>query len=359
MMTMIRKYFHAVTLLVALCCAQVSCTEKAPSPTPGQPEPETPTTKPSIERGTFAKGADVSWLTQMESEGLTFKNKKGATTECMKLLKEDCGVNAIRLRVWVNPVEGWNNIYDVLVKARRADALGLRLMIDFHFSDTWADPGQQAIPAAWTGYSLSQTKTAVASHVKEMLTLLKKFDIEPEWVQIGNETRLGMLWPLGHLDTNNGANYAELTNAGYDAVKAIFPDAKVIVHVDCGNELWLYTNLFDKLKAHGGKYDMIGMSLYPESSNWSKMVDDCVSNISTVSQRYNVPVMVCEIGMDYNLADICKQCISTLMSKGRATGRLEGIFYWEPQAPANYNGGYNKGCFNQGKPTVALDAFTE
>ena len=263
MMTMIRKYFHAVTLLVALCCAQVSCTEKDSSPTPGQPEPETPTTKPTIERGTFAKGADVSWLTQMESEGLTFKNKKGATTECMKLLKEDCGVNAIRLRVWVNPVEGWNNIYDVLVKARRADALGLRLMIDFHFSDTWADPGQQAIPAAWTGYSLSQTKTAVASHVKEMLTLLKKFDIEPEWVQIGNETRLGMLWPLGHLDTNNGANYAELTNAGYDAVKAIFPDAKVIVHVDCGNELWLYTNLFDKLKAQGGKYDMRGMSLYP------------------------------------------------------------------------------------------------
>ena len=358
-MTMIRKYFHAVILLAALCCAQVSCTEDDPAPAPSQPEPETPTTKPTIERGTFAKGADVSWLTQMESEGLTFKNKKGVTTECMTLLKEDCGVNAIRLRVWVDPIEGWNNIYDVLVKARRADALGLRLMIDFHFSDTWADPGQQALPAAWANYSLSQAKTAVANHVKEMLTLLKKFDIEPEWVQIGNETRLGMMWPLGHLDTNNGKNYAELTNTGYDAVKAIFPDAKVIVHVDCGNELWLYTNLFDKLKANGGKYDMIGMSLYPESSNWSKMVDDCASNINTVSQRYNVPVMVCEIGMDYNLADICKQCISTLMSKGRATGHLEGIFYWEPQAPANYNGGYNKGCFNQGKPTVALDAFIE
>ena len=341
--------------MIAFACIQFSCTENDPAPTPDQPE----VTPPTIERGTFAKGADVSWLTQMESEGLTFKNKKGVTTECMKLLKEDCGVNAIRLRVWVDPVEGWNNIYDVLVKARRANALGLRLMIDFHFSDTWADPGQQAIPAAWTGYSLSQSKTAVAAHVNEMLTLLKRFNIEPEWVQIGNETRLGMLWPLGHLDTNNGANYAELTNAGYDAVKAIFPDAKVIVHVDCGNELWLYTNLFDKLKANGGKYDMIGMSLYPEASNWQKMVDDCVSNISTLYQKYNVPIMVCEIGMDYNLADICKRCISTLMSKGRATGHLEGIFYWEPQAPANYNGGYNKGCFSNSKPTMALDAFTE
>ena len=355
MTTMIQKYLHAAILMIAFACIQFSCTENDPAPTPDQPE----VTPPMIERGTFAKGADVSWLTQMESEGLTFKNKKGVTTECMKLLKEDCGVNAIRLRVWVDPVEGWNNIYDVLVKARRANALGLRLMIDFHFSDTWADPGQQAIPAAWTGYSLSQSKTAVAAHVNEMLTLLKRFNIEPEWVQIGNETRLGMMWPLGHLDTNNGSNYAELTNAGYDAVKSIFPEAKVIVHVDCGNELWLYTNLFDKLKANGGKYDMIGMSLYPEASNWQKMVDDCVTNISTLNQKYNVPIMVCEIGMDYNLADICKRCISTLMSKGRATGHLEGIFYWEPQAPANYNGGYNKGCFSNSKPTVALDAFTE
>lgn len=354
-MTMIWKYFNTTILLVAFSCIQFSCTTEDTPSIPSQSELTTPT----IERGTFAKGADVSWLTQMESEGLTFKNKKGVTTECMKLLKEDCNVNAIRLRVWVDPVEGWNNIYDVLVKARRANALGLRLMIDFHFSDTWADPGQQAIPAAWTSYSFNQVKTAVAAHVREMLTLLQRFNIEPEWVQIGNETRLGMMWPLGHLDTNNGSNYAELTNAGYDAVKSIFPDTKVIVHVDCGNELWLYTNLFDKLKANGGKYDMIGMSLYPEASNWSKMVDDCVSNISTLYQKYNVPVMVCEIGMDYNLADICKQCISTLMSKGRSTNHLEGIFYWEPQAPANYNGGYNKGCFNNSKPTVALDAFTE
>lgn len=355
MKTIIRKYFSAAMLLLAFSCTLLSCTED--SSEPNQPvQPETPS-KPTIERGTFAKGADVSWLTQMESEGLTFKNKRGVTTECMALLKDDCGVNAIRLRVWVNPVEGWNNIYDVLVKARRANALGLRLMIDFHFSDTWADPGQQALPAAWTNYSLSQAKTAVAEHVKDMLTLLKKFDIEPEWVQVGNETRLGMMWPLGHLD--NGGNYAELTNAGYAAVKAIFPEAKVIVHVDCGNELWLYTNVFDNLKKYGGKYDMIGMSLYPEADTWTKMVDDCVSNISTLHQRYNVPVMVCEIGMDYNLANICKQCITTLMSKGRATGHLAGIFYWEPQAPANYNGGYNKGCFNQGKPTEALDAFTE
>ena len=346
---MIKNILSTIASFMFISCVHTSCTQESPVTNPRQTEPI------AVERGTFAKGADVSWLTQMESEGLIFNNKKGVATECMKLLKEDCGVNSIRLRVWVNPVDGWNNMNDVLVKARRAQALGLRLMIDFHFSDNWADPGHQSIPLAWSSFSLSEAKEAVANHVKDMLTLLNKYNIEPEWVQIGNETRLGMMWPLGHLD--NGGNYAELNNAGYDAVKTIFPDTKVIVHLDGGDNISLYTTVFDYLKVHGGKYDMIGMSLYPEEDTWSKSVDACVNNINTLYQKYNVPIMVCEIGMDYNLAEICKQCISTLMNKGQNTGHLEGIFYWEPQAPAGYNEGYNKGCFNNGAPTVALDAF--
>jgi len=99
-----------------------------------------------------------------------------------------------------NPASGWNNADDVLVKARRAAALGLRVMIDFHFSDSWADPGQQTVPAAWAGYDLPQMKTAVAAHVTSVLTKLKSFGITPEWVQVGNETRTGMLWPLGSSD---------------------------------------------------------------------------------------------------------------------------------------------------------------
>lgn len=347
-----RKFISIVMSLMTLSCVQASCTQDSPVTSPRQAE-----TTHDIERGTFAKGADVSWLTQMESEGMTFTNKNGVAMECMQLLKEDCNVNSIRLRVWVNPSEGWNNIGDVLVKARRANALGMRLMIDFHFSDTWADPGHQSIPAAWAEYSLGEAKNAVAAHVTEMLTLLKQYDIDPEWVQIGNETRLGMMWPLGYLD--NGGNFAELVNAGYDAVKAVFPETKVIVHLDGGDNLYIYNKVFDNLKEYGGKYDMIGMSLYPEEDTWTATVDACVSNINTLYQKYNVPVMVCEIGMNHDLAEQCRQCISSLMSKGKATGHLEGIFYWEPQAPAGYNDGYSKGCFDNGSPTVALDAFSE
>lgn len=294
---------------VLASCVQVSCTQESPVTNPRQQEiiPAEP--------GTFAKGADVSWLTQMESEGLVFNSKSGVPTECMKLLKEDCNVDAIRLRVWVNPSSGWNNVHDVLVKARRAASLGLRLMIDFHFSDTWADPGHQQTPAAWADYDLEHLNNAVSSHVTEVLGLLKDFNITPEWVQIGNETRGGMLYPLGSIE--NGNNYAELTNAGYDAVKAVFPDAKVIVHIDSGNNLGLFTYVFDYLKNKGGKYDIIGMSLYPETGKSADYVNKCVSNISSLYTKYGKPVMVCEIGMDYDQAEECRDCIASLIAKGR------------------------------------------
>ncbi|MGN0213042.1 MAG: arabinogalactan endo-beta-1,4-galactanase [Muribaculaceae bacterium] len=345
----ILKNIFSATIIVAII-ALGACKQDSPITIGG----ETPETLP-IDRTAFAKGADVSWLSELEAEGYTFTDADGVQKECMQLLKEDCGVNAIRLRVWVNPTEGWNNIDDVVYKARRANALGLRLMIDFHFSDTWADPGNQITPAAWADYDLTQLKEAVANHVNEMLSKLKKLNIEPEWVQIGNETRGGMLYPIG--EYTNGQNYADLVNTAYDAIKAVFPEALAIIHLDSGNRLDLYTRIFGTLKNCGGKYDMIGMSLYPEPDNWESIVESCIATIKTVSTTYGKPVMICEVGMDYNYAETCKSFISSLMAKGIATGNLKGIFYWEPEAPAGYNGGYNKGCFEYGTPTVALEPF--
>ena len=122
----------------------------------------------------FAKGADVSWLTEMEKDGVKFYNQNGKATECMKLLREE-GTNSIRLRVWVNPEGGWCGKDDVIAKAWRAQQLGFRLMIDFHYSDTWADPGNQKVPAAWQGYTAEQMKQAVADHTKDVLTLPSQF----------------------------------------------------------------------------------------------------------------------------------------------------------------------------------------
>ncbi|MDE6318102.1 MAG: arabinogalactan endo-1,4-beta-galactosidase [Muribaculaceae bacterium] len=307
-----------------------------------------------IERGTYARGADVSWLTQLEAEGEKFYSPDGTQMECMQLLKEHCGVNAIRLRVWVNPAEGWNNVEDVLVKARRANALGLRLMIDFHFSDTWADPGKQQTPAAWADLDMEGLKAAVTAHVNDMLTSLAAYGIEPEWVQIGNETRAGMLYPLGSID--NPGNFSALVSAGYDAVKSVFPSAAVIVHLDSGNNQWLYDRIFGALATYSGKYDMIGMSLYPEPDTWKGTVDDMIANINHVIATYGKPVMICEVGMDYRESEACNTMLKDIITRTNNLN-VKGVFYWEPEAPSGYNDGYKKGCFDNGTPTIALDAF--
>ena len=125
----------------------------------------------------FATGADMSWLTEMEAAGRKFYSADGIQTECLTLLKS-LGTNAVRLRVWVNPANGWCNAADVLAKARRASDLGMRIMIDFHYSDSWADPGKQFKPAAWTSLDLNGLKTAVANHTKDVLNLLKNNNIK-------------------------------------------------------------------------------------------------------------------------------------------------------------------------------------
>ena len=309
----------------------------------------------------FARGADVSWVTEMEAQGRKFYTRGPGRVEkeCMELLRDDCGVNAIRLRVWVNPKRQWNAIPDVVKKAARADSLGMRVMIDFHFSDSWADPGKQVIPAAWQNLDLDGLCKALAGHVDETLKALKAAGVSPEWVQIGNETTPGMLLPVGSID--NPKELTALNNAGYDAVKAVFPDAKVIVHLDQGNDRRRYDRMFGLLEANGGKYDMIGMSLYPywvqdggDKRGWLEITEDCIANVDYVTKRYGKPVMICEIGEHWSKGEQCKAMIEKMM-----TADVEGIFYWEPEAPARYNGGYQLGCFENDAPTVALDAFKE
>lgn len=313
--------------------------------------------KPTYDMTGFAKGADVSWLTEMEKAGNKFYNSLGGETECMTLLR-DLGVNSIRLRVWVDPANGWCNKDDMLIKAWRAHQLGMRLMIDFHYSDTWADPGKQAKPVKWANLTFDELKVAVTDHTVEVLTALKEYNITPEWVQVGNETGNGMLWNDGKAD-DNMANYAALNNAGYDAVKSVFPDAKVIVHIQNGDNNTLFRWIFDGLKNNGGKWDVVGMSLYPQADTWNSMNTACIENINDMIARYGSEVMICEVGMPWDSAEDCYDFLSDLMAKCKAVpdDKCLGIFYWEPQSYKGWNG-YTLGAFdNSGKPTVALDAF--
>lgn len=304
----------------------------------------------------FIKGADVSWLTQMENSGYRFYNNSGTEQDCMLILKNK-GMNAIRLRVWVNPADGWCNSADLVTKAKRVKSMGMKLMVDFHYSDSWADPGKQTKPDTWKTLDFAALKAKVADHTTSVLLALKAEGITPEWVQVGNETNDGMLWEDGRASTRM-ANFAGLVLSGYNAVKAVSNDIKVIVHLSNGFDNALYRWMFDGLKANGAKWDIIGMSLYPTTANYGSYTTQCIANANDMISRYNTPVMIVEVGMEASQPAACKDFLSNLIKQvdGIANHQGLGVFYWEPQS---YNWqGYKLGAFdNNGKPTIALDAF--
>lgn len=339
------KFFFRIIFICA-----VGSTLSAPS---CSKDSNAPVKNPAL----FAKGADVGWLTRMEAAGHIFYSSNGTPTECMQLLK-NLGMNSIRLRVWVNPVDGWNNITDVIAKAIRAKDLGMRTMIDFHYSDTWADPGHQAKPIAWATQDFTLLQTSVYDHTFATLSALKANGITPEWVQVGNETNDGMLWPTGKASVNM-ANFASLINAGYTAVKAVDASIKVIVHISNGNDNNLFRWIFDGLKNNNAKWDVIGMSLYPEPTDWPLRNEQCLANMNDMIVRYDKEIMIAEVGMSWDQPAACKSFLTDIIAKTKSLpgNKGLGVFYWEPQCYSNWQG-YTKGAFdNSGKPTAALDAF--
>jgi arabinogalactan endo-1,4-beta-galactosidase len=304
---------------------------------------------------TFAKGADVSWVSQEESSGYSFYNSSAVKTDPFALLN-NLGTNAVRLRVWVNPSGGWCNGADVLYKAKRAAALGMRIMIDFHYSDSWADPGQQTLPAAWSGHTISQLKTDVYNHTYGILSYLKTNGITVTWVQVGNEINSGMLWPLG--STSNPANLAGLINQGYAATKAIYPRALVVLHLANGHDDAVFRWFFDLMKTNGAKYDVIGMSHYPTTSNWSSLGSQLSTTMADMVSRYGKPVVVAEVGMDWQSASTAKSMMADLISRVQSLGSNGlGVFYWEPEAYPGWQG-YTLGALNaSGQFTAALDPY--
>lgn len=328
-------------------------------------------------------GADVSWCTEMEADGVRFYSSDGQAADIFALMK-DCGMTAVRLRVWVDPEGLGYGAYcdkaDVVAKAKRAHDAGLDVMIDFHYSDFFTDPGTQTAPARWQSLPIDALKAAVADHTADVLGALKAEGIEPKWVQVGNETNNGMLWPIGKIDWEKTgreryANYVALLNAGYDAVKGVCPDVQVILHLANAYEAgkwdgWLVNDIRDA----GGKFDIIGLSHYPDYDQWNSDAADAVSNanaaasVETLGRLFGVPVIVCETGFSNYDAERASAVMHDLMSRLRDIACCEGVFYWEPETdgiwkPQYYNkigwSAYAMGAFAGGRPTAALDAFRQ
>jgi arabinogalactan endo-1,4-beta-galactosidase len=291
------------------------------------------------------KGADLSWVTQMEASGYKWKDANGNYGDIFAICK-GLGVNACRLRVWVNPSGGWCGKSDVIAKAKRAKAQGMYILIDFQFSDTWADPSHQTKPGAWSGHNISQLYTDVYNHVRDVLSGLISAGCTPYLVQIGNETSDGLLWPEGQA-SKNPSQYAGLITSGYNAVKSVC-SASVVVHLADGWNNSLYRWNFDILKKYGAKYDAIGMSLYPSTSDWSTKISQCRANITDMKSRYGKWCMLSEIGIAANSGSTGASFVKA------ARGLVNDVYYWEPEA---YNWqGYGLGAWDGStlKPTVIL-----
>lgn len=377
-----RRFYSLLALLAMTITACGSDGPDTPTPTPTPPSPSEPTETVT----TFAHGADISWYTEMEADGRQFYNASGEARSCPVLMKE-LGMNAVRLRVWVNPENAacnFNNAADVVAKAKAAKAAGLDVMIDFHYSDLWADPSRQQTPKAWQDLDLAQLSSKVAEHTRTVLQAVVAAGVTPKWVQIGNETRNGMLHPIGQLWNDQGniangwSNFVNLYNSGYNAAKAVLPKAYVMLHLNTAcksadNRWWL-----QQFKQHGGKFDMVAFSHYPQvdEENVSPLTvnAEAISYIKEVHNTYKVPVVVAEFGVKTEADEaLATQVTTDFMTQVKALGTdvCCGVFYWEPEVwgqwrPKSYTtffdnwGAYDMGAFTAtGRPSKVMEAFVK
>ncbi|MET9513615.1 arabinogalactan endo-1,4-beta-galactosidase [Streptomyces sp. NPDC002994] len=247
--------------------------------------------------GLTVKGGDLSTLAKNEAYGATYRYANGSTGDAVTILRS-AGMNYVRLKVWVNPADGYNTKKQVLATAARAKAQGMKLLVDFHYSDSWADPGKQIKPAAWASHGYEALKKDVYDHTYDVLSALKAQGTTADMVQIGNELNSGMLLPEG--STSQWPQLAGLLTSGAQAAKAASSTTRVALHLaeggdNAGTRWW-----FDQAVTHKVPFDVIALSYY---SYWHGPLSGLQANLDDVSGRYGKPVLVAETAYAHTLAN--------------------------------------------------------
>jgi beta-galactosidase len=268
-------------------------------------------------------GADISFLPELEDKGMKFQDK-GVEKDAIEILK-DHGFNYVRLRIFNNPStekgyspgKGFCDLEHTKQMAARIKKAGLKLLLDFHYSDYWADPQQQYKPSAWEGLDFIHLTAALRDYTKTVLLALKEQGILPDMVQIGNEINHGMVWPEGHI--SHPDSLADLIKAGIEGVKAVDPSIIIMLHIALGGQndesvFWL-----DNMFARGVDCDIIGLSYYPR---WHGTLDDLKYNADDLIRRYNKYVNVVEYS--HKKREVNDAAFDFSDNKGT------GSFIWEP-----------------------------
>jgi arabinogalactan endo-1,4-beta-galactosidase len=333
-------------------------------------------------------GADISSLKKSEDLGGIYKGADGTPQDALQILK-DHGLNYARLRVWVDPADDYHNKAEILEMAARLKKQGIKLLVDFHYSDNWADPGKQIKPAAWKDYDFEQLKKAVYDHTYDVCSSLVAQGTPPDMVQVGNEINAGMLWPDGKYDQMD--NLAALLKEGYRAVKDCNESTLVMLHIADGGDNDLARWWFDAMTNRDVPFDVIGISYYPF---WHGSLPQLQYNLNDISARYDKDVIVVETSyafteqdqdgfpniVDQKLAvphypltpdgqrDMLRDVMSVVRSVDNNRGL--GVFYWDATWTAVEGNGWdntnpsagnaweNQALFDfDGKMLPALDEY--
>ncbi|MEI7491709.1 MAG: glycosyl hydrolase 53 family protein [Bacteroidota bacterium] len=268
-------------------------------------------------------GADISFLPEIEARGSKFSDN-GKEEDAIKLLKDN-GFNYIRLRVFVNPAgkkgyspgKGFCDLGHTLAMARRISEAGMKLLLDFHYSDYWADPQQQFKPEAWANLDFKTLKDSIKAYTSYVLLALKKQGTIPAMVQVGNEINHGILWPDGHI--GNPDQLAGLLKAGIEGVEAVDPKLPVMLHLALGGQNEEAVFWLDNMTARGVKFDIIGLSYYPR---WHGTPEDLKFNLNDLLKRYHKPLNVVEY------SDFKREVHDIIFSLPDDMGK--GACIWEP-----------------------------
>jgi arabinogalactan endo-1,4-beta-galactosidase len=290
----------------------------------------------------FAVGADVSFLASAEQQGIVFK-ENGTPKPVLQILK-DHGYNWIRLRIFVHPTDLPNNLDYTIALAQRAKQLGFRILLDFHYSDTWADPGKQFIPVEWKSLKHKELVAQVFAYTRDTIAAFRQAGVMPDMVQTGNEITNGMLWPDGKLP-DNWDNFADLLRAGIsgvDAGRGDLPRPVMMIQIERSGDPKAATAFFDKLNSYSLPWNVIGLSYYPR---WHGTIAQLRQTLHDLSFRYGKPIIVVETAYNWTPGDFIgkktdfpespegqKAFLQAVDKAVRETprGLGRGVFWWEP-----------------------------
>lgn len=275
----------------------------------------------------YIKGMDVSTLLELERLGAVYYDG-GKQRDVLDIFK-DYDVDTIRLRIWNDPWSethesygaGENDVETTLAIAKRVTEMGFSVLMDFHYSDFWADPGKQIKPKAWAYMSVPELAQAVYDFTKETLQQFLDAGVRVTMVQVGNELSNGLLWPEGKLDVDAGVceydNIAQFVSAGIRAVHDCDAGIRTMIHLDNGGNNELYRRWFDHYVERGEDFDLIGLSYYPF---WHGTMDQLLTNMNDIAVRYHKDLVIAEVSMGYTMEDYASyEKLAPAERKGYAT----------------------------------------